>query len=144
MCDAGETRKRQCRPVSHGSVERSLLYWFREIGEIGPDGGWFVRVEANYKISVGRIPIELGAVLKKSCGEMTKTATGCNSPPPGRGLDYGRVTDVTTGHVLKHAPSTPQTYLSFLPLPQTPGQSLQSVTTIPVLSAQLSCFVFKH
>lgn len=60
------------------------------------------------------------------------------------GLDYGLVTDVATGRPLGHTPSAPQTYLSFLPLPQTPGQSLQSLTTIPVLSAQLSFFVCKH
>ena len=65
MCNAGETRKRQCRQVSHGSAGRSPLYWFRERGKIGPDGGWFVSVEANYKISVGRIPIELGGRSQK-------------------------------------------------------------------------------
>jgi hypothetical protein len=83
----------------------------------------------------------LGAVLKKRCGEMTRTATGRTSTG---GLDYGRVTEAATGQLLQHAPSTPQSYLSFLPWPQTPGQSLQSPTTIPFLSAQLSCFVCKH
>ena len=28
-------------------------------------GGWFVSVESNYKISVGRIPIELGGRSQK-------------------------------------------------------------------------------
>lgn len=57
---------------------------------------------------------------------------------------YGRATDDATGHPLKHAPPTSQTYFFCPFLPQTPGQSLQSPTTIPVLSAQLSFFVFKH
>jgi len=44
-------------------VETSLL--LNERGNIAADGAWFVRVEAHYRISVGRIPIDLGAVLKK-------------------------------------------------------------------------------
>jgi hypothetical protein len=35
-------------------VETSLL--LKERGKIDADGGWFVSVEAHYKISVGRIP----------------------------------------------------------------------------------------
>jgi hypothetical protein len=39
-------------------VETSLL--MNERGKIDADGAWFVRVEGHYKISVGRIPIDLG------------------------------------------------------------------------------------
>jgi hypothetical protein len=72
---------------------------------------------------------------------MARTATGRTSTV---GLDNGSITDVATGRPLGHAPFAPDTYLSFLPWPHTPGQSLQLVTTIPFFSAQLSCFVCKH
>ena len=44
-------------------METSLL--LNERGKIAADGAWFVRVEAHYRISVGRIPIDLGGRFQK-------------------------------------------------------------------------------
>ena len=44
-------------------VETSLLLKLKE--KIDADGGWFVSVDAHQKMSVGRIPIELGGRSQK-------------------------------------------------------------------------------
>jgi hypothetical protein len=49
--------------AQEGVVETSLL--FNERGKIGADGAWFVRAEAHYKISLDRIPVDLGGRSQK-------------------------------------------------------------------------------
>jgi hypothetical protein len=119
-------------------VETSLL--LKEKGKIDAHGGRMPVLKRTTKYRLAEFQSSLGAILKKSGVEPTRTVTICASAA---GLDYGRVHYVATGKLLKHTPSTPQTYF-LLPLSQPPVQSLQSLTAITVFGAQLPCFVCKH